>query len=243
MIAAFKLPFFLLCAGFLGVMHFSAQAGVDTTQHDNWVYLNSDFSNTGYPLGLTESFTLQSITDSGPYAGQSYKITSGQPWGGVTTQNQLSINAMAGRQNSTDPADFFNTLRQGAAFTGSDPGPNDLNFAFSGVFTISANQFSGSPVPIGNYNILLGQGSDGAGVNNWWISGPGFTYLQDSFNTGIVTPDGAFLISEASLSNDTFTVKNLTFTSAIPEPSNLIWVGLATLLAFGMRKKRTVSNT
>ena len=243
MIPAFKLPFLLLCAGFLGVMHSYVQAGVDTTQHDNWVYLNSDFSNTGYPLGLTESFTLQSITDSGPYAGQSYKITSGQPWGGVTTQNQLSIDAMAGRQNSTDPADFFNTLRQGAAFTGSDPGPNDLNFAFSGVFTISANQFSGSPVPIVNYNILLGQGSDGSGINNWWISGPGFTYQQDSVSTGIVTPDGAFLITEASVSNDTFTVKNLTVTSAIPEPSNLIWVGLAAVLAFGMRKNRTSPNT
>ena len=47
------------------------------------------------------------------------------------------------------------------------------------------------------YAVVIGQGSDGAGDNNWWFGGPGFIYdaNPNAPITGISTPDNFFNFS------------------------------------------------
>ena len=100
----------------------------------------------------------------------------------------------AGRSRSDPPASWFNSqLAGGTAYqTGMKSGgnPKQLNFAFTGVLTID-----GMP-----YNVVMGQGSDGAGANNWWLGGPGFAICSPA-DGYLCTPDHKWAFYAGNRSN------------------------------------------
>jgi T5SS/PEP-CTERM-associated repeat protein/autotransporter-associated beta strand protein len=117
-----------------------------------------------------------------------YDVSSGQPWNGVSSNvsgSTLEITALAGRQKTDGPADWFSSALQGGAATAHNAGgplPNQLNFAFTGYMTLGG--FLNN-----SYAVVIGQGSDGAGANNWWIGGPGF---QNAGIYSVSTNDSGF---------------------------------------------------
>jgi len=175
----------------------TAPASVGTTVHDNQFIIQAGNSASGAQI----QFTWQQDSSS---------ITSGQPFDGVSTNpsgasTNCTINVQAGRQLSDAPAQWFTQQLQGG--TAFNPGignvgnqPDQLNFAVTGTLTINGT----------GYGVVLGQGSDGAGDNTWWIGGPGFTGLSPG---AVVTPDGAYLLqkTDADVSNDLISVET-TFT-------------------------------
>jgi len=158
---------------------------VDTTQHDNWVYLNPFLDNPAIS-----------------YSETAHDITSGQPWGGMSSGMSggvFGIDVKAGRHNSSGPANWFHSNCSNATCcnwpSGCNPWPSDLNFAFTGTITINGT----------NYSITLGQGSDGV-HNNWWVGGPGWTAWSSPFGDAVVTPDGKYYFEPA---DDTFNQFNI----------------------------------
>jgi hypothetical protein len=141
---------------------------IDATQHDNYLFLDPYFFNP--------TITYSEITHS---------ISSGQPWGGVTTSYNSGIfefDVKAGRHKTSGVADWFKSNCSKATGT-MDPGmawPDDLNFAYTGTITIDGN----------SYDITIGQGSSMSG-NNWWIGGPGWT-IHSGVYANVVTPDGKY---------------------------------------------------
>ncbi|NVB36868.1 hypothetical protein G6O69_03440 [Pseudenhygromyxa sp. WMMC2535] len=130
-----------------------------TTQHNNDVY----FAITG----VTSFQFEQSSSDS-------YAITSGQPWGGVTSGTsksgaQAQITIAAGRKGSEAVATWFkNQVGSGQTIACDSKGnfPNDLNFAVMGNMTIGIGDDS--------YlceNVIIAQGHF-TGANNWWMGSP-----------------------------------------------------------------------
>ncbi len=151
----------------------ASQPLVGTTMHANLV--------TIYPADDTSSqYDGLSFTPSG-----SYSITSGQPWGGVSSSvgafDGLQLTAQAGRHDSAGPAQFFtdnaSVMVGGAAYGNT---PSSLNFAFTGTLTVAGN----------SYDIVVGQGSNVEG-NNWWFGGEGWT--QDGA-AQIISPDGRYTL-------------------------------------------------
>ena len=126
-----------------------------------------------------------------------YSITSGQPWGGISTSESdgsCIINARAGRKGSTGPVQWFKG-RASQAFCASGQEaawPIDLNFAFDGTLIIDGN----------SYQLVVAQGNDGI-HNNWWIGGTGWT----SVKYGLVTPDKKYVIVEDDTSFNEFYVQ------------------------------------
>lgn len=154
---------------------------IDTTQHENWVYLNPYLDNN------------PSIT----YSETAHDITSGQPWGGVSSGMSggvYGIDVKAGRHNSSGCANWFKSNCSNATCCnwpgGCNPWPSELNFAFTGTITINGN----------SYSITFGQGSDGV-HNNWWVGGPGWTAWSSPFGDAVRTPDKKYYF-EAT--DDTF---------------------------------------
>lgn len=100
---------------------------------------------------------------------QSYSIPGGQPFGGTITQvqgNNAELTVSAGRESSSQVADWFNQqVGQGQMFAcdqGPSSSPNGLNFAVSGFMSIEANGQSISCF------VVLAQGNKGT-TNNWWV--------------------------------------------------------------------------
>ena len=91
---------------------------------------------------------------------------------------------MAGRSNSSLPADWFNDYCDGVMIglqtTASRPA--DLNFAFTGALTAS-----------GAYQIAFGQGHAGAN-DNWWAGGPTYSRQGTSGDPFLVTRDALWQI-------------------------------------------------
>lgn len=130
----------------------------NTFTFDNTSGSGSMISPTETPVGPALAFT---------FSGQ-YSITSGQPWGGVigcsAPVNNCTITVNAGRSTSTEVAQWFAQNAPIAVCTSECGGggmPNELNFAIAG--TISTGTAT--------YPITIGQGSNGAGLNNWWLGG------------------------------------------------------------------------
>jgi hypothetical protein len=153
---------------------------VDTTQHDNWVLFTPDWGNPPLSFSLAE-----------------HNITSGQPWGGVSTGTQGSawgLNAQAGRHKSSGVGSWFRSHASVSTCanwpSGCNDFPSELNFAFTGTLTINGT----------GYPITIGQGSIPP-HNNWWIGGPGWTSWSSPFGDAVVTPDGKYYFEAA---DDTF---------------------------------------
>ena len=97
---------------------------VDTTEHDNWVYFDPWKDNI--PLA---------------YAQDDHSITSGQPWGGVSTGKpdlDWGIDVKAGRKGSSGPAAWFRSNASAATCTAdcNTDWPSDLNFAIKGTSSL-----------------------------------------------------------------------------------------------------------
>jgi len=105
-----------------------------------------------------------------------YEVTQGQPWGGVTTgidtlKHFAKIFVMAGRKGSYDTGYWFRAQVGGGAALGAGAPkarlPEDLNFGIRGDLTIKAGG-----TPIFCKDVVLGQGHQFGGFNNWWVGGP-----------------------------------------------------------------------
>ena len=173
------------------------QGGLTTEIHSNMMLMDVEAGGN-----LTGAFTWSN----------QYSITDGQPWEGVTTgpggsfPGEFQITAQAGRHGSSGPAQWF--LSQAQTMIGGDTWearvPSDLNFAFSGLLTMTCSSApcGSAPVGISNYPIVIGQGSTGTN-NNWWIGGPGWTTavcpqspFQDVGQSQMCmnSPDGSYLM-------------------------------------------------
>jgi hypothetical protein len=154
---------------------------LDTTEHDNWVYLEP---SSGWKPSL--AFELDD-----------HSISSGQPWGGVSSSvsNQvLGIDVKAGRHASSSVASWFRS-HASVAWCANWPSacpewPSDLNFAMTGTLTINGT----------GYPVTIGQGSVRP-HNNWWIGGPGWTARYSPLGDAVVTPDGKYFFEPQ---DDTF---------------------------------------
>ena len=144
----------------------SQEDTVDVSMHDNWVMLLVRGFNANLSFSETD-----------------HSITSGQPWGGVSTgtnNQEWGIDAQAGRHASTSPADWFksNCTVATCCLSNFNPGwPSKLNFAFTGTLSIGSD----------TYTVTFGQGNNGLGTNNWWIGGEGW-HLEPS-TLDVITPD------------------------------------------------------
>jgi hypothetical protein len=100
--------------------------------------------------------------------GDMYKITSGQPWGELTTNydsttKELTIDVVAGRSNSKDCAEWYSTGYTNGEMIhtrGGSTMPSELNFSIKGVLTINDTS---------KFNLCLGQGHDGD-HDNWYLA-------------------------------------------------------------------------
>lgn len=114
-------------------------------------------------------------------------ITDGQKFDGVKPGSDAnSYIAVAGREASEYPADWFKrnsgvvAIETDCFSDCEDRWPTELNFAFTGTITINGTE----------YPIVMGQGHQGSGDNNWWVgAGEGF-----SGKGTVVTPDSLYAI-------------------------------------------------
>lgn len=171
----------IIAIGFAGCG--SGDSQVDTTEHDNWVYLEPYMWNP----------TLA-------YEQADHSITSGQPWGGVSTGTpdlDWGIDVKAGRHGSRSVADWFRSHASVATCTAdcSTNWPSELNFAITGTITINGT----------GYPITIGQGST-FGKNNWWIGGPGWT-IHPGIDANVVTPDGKYVFMPIIDTTEQFWIK------------------------------------
>ncbi len=160
---------------------------VDVTEHDNWVFLEPDADNV--------QLAYEEIDHS---------ITSGQPWGGVTTGTQdgiWGIDVKAGRHASSSVASWFRSHASVATCANFPSGcpdwPSELNFAIRGTIKINGSE----------YPITIGQGSVGGVHNNWWIGGPGWTLKSSAFGDAVVTPDGKYFFEAVGDTFDQFWIR------------------------------------
>lgn len=159
---------------------------VDTTEHDNWVYMDVWEDNVQVSFALSE-----------------HSITSGQPWGGVSTSyptGTFEIDAKAGRHGSSSVASWFKSHASAATCanwpSGCPDWPSNLNFAFTGNITINGT----------GYPITIGQGSVGGVHNNWWIGGPGWQLKSTALGDAMITPDGKYYFEPVDDTFDTFRI-------------------------------------
>ena len=103
-----------------------------------------------------------------------YSITSGQPYGGVSSSvtdsgAEAQIVVKAGRKGSSDVAEWFkDRVGSGQTIVCDSTGtfPDKLNFAVEGTMTITTDK--------GTYtcdNVIIAQGHFGT-TNNWWMGSP-----------------------------------------------------------------------
>lgn len=143
------------------------------------------------PTDLTNPPPQPSLTLSLEYTG-AFVITDGQPWEGVETRGGtpgtvLEVRVLAGRDNTSPPAEWFNERADLLLGYGVlDDSPSKLEFAFSANLVINGS----------SYSIYLGQGADLAG-DDWWLGTPfildGPSWTKD-VNGYLHTPDGLYVL-------------------------------------------------
>eukprot|EP00486_Rosalina_sp_Unknown_P001431 CAMPEP_0201573276 /NCGR_PEP_ID=MMETSP0190_2-20130828/17021_1 /ASSEMBLY_ACC=CAM_ASM_000263 /TAXON_ID=37353 /ORGANISM="Rosalina sp." /LENGTH=207 /DNA_ID=CAMNT_0048000023 /DNA_START=42 /DNA_END=665 /DNA_ORIENTATION=+ len=151
------------------------------TAHDNIVKFTSK----------TGPITFKYSPTNSPADGKDHIKTSGQPFEGVTSNNNSvpqsdgSIDVIAGRKGDKDNAKWFKTnLQDGVALystSNNDPSvPDKLNFAIYGklIFGLSGVEYTLN-------DVVIGQGHFST-TNNWWIGGKDFQEFED----GIRKQDG-----------------------------------------------------
>jgi uncharacterized surface protein with fasciclin (FAS1) repeats len=133
------------------------------SEHDNYLYF--------------QTFTALSATYNW------FSVTSCQPHASDPVANSTSFLVVAGRSDSSGPADNF---KQGLSASNmlvtedwSDSEPSELNFAFSAdiIATIMANSTSPSQ-QFTCTDVRIGQGSFD-NTNNWWVGQPNATTCTD----------------------------------------------------------------
>jgi hypothetical protein len=147
----------ILTRAAIGAVAFASAtfAATAATQHNNDVF----FAING----------LQSFS----FAETAHSITSGQPYGGVTSGvsgGKGKITVKAGRKGSTQVADWFKQqVGAGQTLVCDSKGtyPDKLNFAVEGTLTIG--EVNGRTVECDN--VIVAQGHF-ATTNNWWMGGP-----------------------------------------------------------------------
>ena len=118
---------------------------------------------------------------------EEYCISSGQPWGGVTTETLTGIgriNVEAGRHGTSEVAQrFTEQLDQGSCIGNSSSStlPSNLNFAFIGTMSYEHN----NKKRVCN-NVLIGQGHSTR--NTWWLGGPAMSGLDTPLGGAIKSP-------------------------------------------------------
>ena len=108
-----------------------------------------------------------------------YKVTTGQPWGGITKHDcycssyRLHLSIAAGRKKSAAVATWFRQKAEGAKNSSINTDnlacntwPKNLNFAVSGILSIYGQDVNE------NIPIAIGQGKNAAGIYDWWICSP-----------------------------------------------------------------------
>lgn len=101
---------------------------------------------------------------------QQHSISSGQPYGGVSVVSPDKLNIKAGRHGSSQVANDFKSWAGQGVVIGcqkDDTYPRDLNFAVYGTLTF---EHDGKTYQI--KDLILAQGHNNAGRNNWWLGGP-----------------------------------------------------------------------
>ena len=176
----------IIAISFAGCGDEDSSNKVDTTEHDNWVYL----------LRWADNVQLA-------YEEIDHSITSGQPWGGVTTgvsDQNWGIDVKAGRHTSSSVANWFRSHASAATCanwpSGCPDWPSELNFAITGTITINGT----------GYPVTIGQGSVGL-HNNWWIGGPGWSMHSTVLGDAVVTPDGKYYFEPEDDTFDQFWIR------------------------------------
>lgn len=105
---------------------------------------------------------------------QSYSISSGQPWEGISkiecNKEGCTMFVMAGRHGTSATANWFADAIESGSAIGCDTYdtmPGELNFAFKGTLSFD----HGGKTYNGN-DVVIAQGSNARSRNNWWIGGP-----------------------------------------------------------------------
>lgn len=99
-----------------------------------------------------------------------HSVSSGQPYGGVSVVSPDKLNVKAGRHGTSQVAADFRTWADHGVVIGcqkDDAYPRDLNFAVYGTLTF---EHGGKTYQI--KEMILAQGHNHAGRNNWWLGGP-----------------------------------------------------------------------
>ena len=131
-----------------------------TKIHDNYVYfvhlIQGDLGE--YPVQYVQ------------FDETSHSITDGQPYDGVSTVHDHTLDVRAGRQGSSEVADYFNAgitgeNALGLSTTSDTHLPSELNFAVFGNLSVTIDDTTREC-----QEIRLAQGHKFA-ANNWWIAG------------------------------------------------------------------------
>ena len=131
-----------------------------TKIHDNYVYfvhlIQGDFGE--YPVQCVQ------------FDEASHSITDGQPYDGVSTVHDHTLDVRAGRHGSSEVADYFNAgitgeNALGLSTTSDTHLPSELNFAVFGNLSVTIDDTTREC-----QEIRLAQGHMFA-ANNWWIAG------------------------------------------------------------------------
>ena len=128
------------------------------------------------------SFFLPASTKAtASFSTNAHSITSGQPWGGVSSAsgslNHTQLLVKAGRKKNSPVANWFNTQAQGGIgleVNDFKNRPSELNFAAQGTITFTVD---GTPVTCQNF--IIAQGSFSS-TNNWWLTAPSMTLVSQT---------------------------------------------------------------
>jgi len=121
-------------------------------------------------------------------------ITSGQPWEGVTTEEDSHSGTLivkAGRKGSKETAAWFVDKAENGSILGcssSSKYPDKLNFAFTGTL-----KFTHANKTIKCKNVLIGQGHSTR--NTWWLGGCKMTGMDTPFGGVLLSPVDGYILS------------------------------------------------
>ncbi len=99
-----------------------------------------------------------------------HSISDGQPYDGVHVEGDDQLNVRAGRHGTVPVAQWFRDQAGSGVVTAcstSDTYPDELNFAVIGTLT-----FESADKTWVVKEMLLAQGHNLLGGNNWWVGGP-----------------------------------------------------------------------
>jgi hypothetical protein len=151
-------PFMMILArATIGIAALTATtfAAIAAKEHDNEVF---------FAINGLQSFTFNET---------SHDVTSGQPYGGVTStitdDGQVQVTVKAGRKGSEEVATWFKDqvyTGQTLVCDSKETYPDGLNFAVKGTLTIGS--VNGDEITCNDIIIAQGRSSR----NNWWMGGP-----------------------------------------------------------------------